>query len=86
MNKLEQLKQITTVVADTGDIEAIKILRFYQLGTEQMYIFDNNDHELNELHIKMRALEVKMKTLDIDPYQTQIDMDSLNAFRESNAH
>ena len=25
MNKLEQLKSITSVVADTGDIEAIKL-------------------------------------------------------------
>ncbi|MDX2504443.1 MAG: DUF3087 family protein, partial [Gammaproteobacteria bacterium] len=41
-NAMNRLQDATV----QGDVKAIKILRFYQLGTEQMYRLDNNSHEL----------------------------------------
>ena len=66
---------------DQGDIEAIKILRFYQLGTEQMYKLDNNSHELIELRNQMQELESKMKNMGIEANQTEFDMESVDAYR-----
>lgn len=77
MNRLQES-------VDQGDIEAIKILRFYQLGTEQMYRLDNNSHELIELQAKMRELESKMKELGIETNQTQFAMESADRYRNQN--
>ncbi len=74
MNRLQN-------AADQGDVEAIKILRFYQLGTEQMYRFDNNSHELTELASQMRKLESKMNDMGIETNQTEFDMKSADAYR-----
>jgi len=63
------------------DVEAIKILRFYQLATEQMYTLDNNSHDLSELRVKMEALESKMKAMGIEVNQTEFDMKSVDAYR-----
>jgi hypothetical protein len=74
MNRLQES-------ADQGDVEAIKILRFYQLGTEQMYRLDNNSHELIELRSQMRELESKMKEMGIEANQTEFDMESVDGYR-----
>ncbi len=66
---------------DQGDVKAIKILRFYQLGTEQMYRLDNNSHELVELKSQMRKLESKMKEMGIEANQTEFDMESVDGYR-----
>jgi hypothetical protein len=77
-NALSQLQK----AVDQGDIEAIKILRFYHLGTEQMYKLDNNSHELMELSSQMRVLETKMKELGIETNQTEFDMESVDRYRK----
>jgi len=74
MNRLQK-------AADQGDVEAIKILRFYQLGTEQMYRLDNNSHELIELRSQMQELESKMKEMGIEANQTEFDMESVDGYR-----
>jgi hypothetical protein len=68
--------------AERGDVEAIKILRFYQLATEQMYRLDNNSHELIELRIQMQELESKMKEMGIEENQTKFDMKSVDGYRK----
>jgi len=68
--------------AEQDDVEAIKILRFYHLGQEQMLRFDNNSHELFELGLKMRPLETKMNEMGIDLNQTEFDMKSVDAYRK----
>ena len=68
--------------ADQGDVEAIKILRFYQLGTEQMYILDNNTHDLAELRMRMQELESKMKAMGIELNQIEFDMKSVDVYRK----
>lgn len=74
MNRLQE-------AADQGDVDAIKILRFYQLGTEQMYRLDNNSHELIELRSQMQELESKMKEMGIEANQTEFDMESVDGYR-----
>ena len=76
-NALNRLQE----AADQGDVEAIKILRFYQLGTEQMYRLDNNSHELIELRSQMQELESKMKEMGIEANQTKFDMESVDGYR-----
>ena len=66
---------------DQGDVEAIKILRFYQLGTEQMYTLDNNVHDLSELRVQMEELESKMNAIGIEVNQTEFDMKSVDVYR-----
>ena len=67
--------------ADEGDVEAIKILRFYHLAQEQMYKLDNNLHALSELRIQMQEHKDKMEEMGIDPDQTEFDMGSVDAYR-----
>jgi len=67
--------------AEQGDTKAIKILRFYQLGTEQMYRLENNSHELAELKSQMQELESKMKEVGIELNQTEFDMESVDGYR-----
>jgi Protein of unknown function (DUF3087) len=76
-NAMNRLQDATV----QGDVKAIKILRFYQLGTEQMYRLDNNSHELIELRSQMRELESKMKEMGIDANQTEFDMELVDDYR-----
>ena len=76
-NTMNRLQDATV----QGDVKAIKILRFYQLGTEQMYRLDNNSHELIELRSQMRELESKMKEMGIDTNQTEFDMELVDDYR-----
>lgn len=52
---------------------ALKILRFYHLGLEQMHKLDDNSHELIELAAEKRALETQMQALDLPLDQTEFD-------------
>ena len=48
MNHLEQLRKITTVVADTGDIEAIAIYKLTTLPTiEERFVFPPYHREMD---------------------------------------
>jgi len=76
-NAMNRLQEATV----QGDAKAMKILRFYQLGTEQMYRLDNNSHELIELRSQMQALESKMKEMGLEINQTEFDMKSVDGYR-----
>jgi len=67
---------------DQGDVEAIKILRFYQLATEQMYTLDNNSHGLSELSVQMEELKSKMNTMGIEVNQIEFNMNSVDAYHK----
>ncbi len=68
-NRLRPLKE----AAENGDVEAMKILRFYHLGLEQMHRLEDNSHALIDLLAEKRELEEKMKALDLDLNQTRFD-------------
>ncbi len=67
-NSIKTIKQ----AVEDNDVQAIKIMRFYQLGTEQMHLLDNNSHELIELRGEMRELEDKMNEMGIDSKSNRV--------------
>lgn len=77
-NQLSRVEQ----AVEQDDIQAIKILRFYQLANEQMCILEGNDHELRELQAKMPELEAKMKSLGMDAKQIEFDPQSIEDYRK----
>lgn len=58
---------------EEGDEQAIKIVRFYHLATEQMHHLENNSHDTIELLAEKRALEAKMEQFNLDLSQTSFD-------------
>lgn len=66
---------------DQEDEKAMKILRFYHLGTEQMHRLEDNSHALIDMLSEKKELEQKMleKELDIDQYE--FEMEWADAYR-----
>lgn len=62
---------------EAGDVEAMKILRFYHLGITQMYTFEQNTSGLIDLKSEKEQLEAKMRELGLDTEQTQFDLAKL---------
>lgn len=60
-----------------GDIEALKIMRFYHLGITQMYTLEQNSSGLIDLKVEVEELEDKLRQLGIDTEQTQFDLKAL---------
>jgi len=56
---------------ENNDEQAMKILRFYHLGTEQMHKLEDNNHALIDLRAEMKELETKMmeKNLDLNQFE-----------------
>ena len=79
-NVMQQIK----AAIDNGDKQAMKILRFYQLGTEQMHLLENNNHALIELRAEMRDLENQMNELDLNTEQTEFDAEWVKDFQKEN--
>lgn len=65
--------------AEAGDVEAMKILRFYHLGITQMYTFEQNTSGLIDLKVEKDQLEAKMRELGLDTEQTQFELAKLKA-------
>ncbi len=62
-----------------GDIEAMKILRFYHLGVTQMYTLEQNTSGLIDLKAEKEQLEAKMRELGLDTEQTEFQLSKLKA-------
>ena len=58
---------------EKNDKHAMKVMRFYHLGLEQMHQLEDNNHALIELGAEKRALEVKMTELGLALDQTEFD-------------
>lgn len=58
---------------ELNDEHAMKVMRFYHLGLEQMHQLEDNNHALIELGAEKRALEVKMTELGQELDQTEFD-------------
>lgn len=65
--------------AEAGDVEAMKILRFYHLGITQMYTFEQNTSGLIDLKSEKEQLEATMRELGLDTEQTQFELVKLKA-------
>ncbi|MDY0136486.1 MAG: DUF3087 family protein [Thiomicrospira sp.] len=62
-----------------GDVEAMKILRFYHLGVTQMYTLEQNTSGLIDLKVEKEQLETKMRELGLDTEQTEFQLSKLKA-------
>lgn len=77
-NVINQVKD----AVDAGDEEAMKILRFYQLGTEQMHKLENNNHALIDIRAEMRELEPKLQQKDIAFEQLEFDIELADNYKK----
>ncbi|WP_321323467.1 DUF3087 family protein [Thiomicrorhabdus sp.] len=60
---------------EQGDEQAMKILRFYHLGLEQMHKLDDNNQALLDLLLEKKTLENKMNEKGISLDQTEFDFE-----------
>jgi len=67
--------------ADHGDKKAMKILRFYHLGLEQMHKLDDNNQALLDLLLEKKALEEKLNEKGISLNQTEFDFESTEEYK-----
>ncbi len=67
--------------SDSGDIEAMKILRFYHLGLTQMHKLENNSHSLIDLKAEKQVLERSLVEQSINLNQTSFDFKSVERFK-----
>lgn len=79
MHITNRLRAVQEAVA-RGDAEAMKILRFYHLGLEQMHRLEDNSHALIELSVEKRALEKQLEALQISLEQTRFNPACLESY------
>lgn len=68
-NVLNNLKQ----AVENNDQQAMKILRFYHLGLEQMHKLEDNNQALIDIVAEKKELEEKMRKLDLELNQVEFD-------------
>ncbi|MEZ2875738.1 DUF3087 family protein [Pseudomonas lundensis] len=56
-----------------GDVSALKLLRFYQLGITQMYQLDANSSALSQMVREIDLHKARLEALGIDTEQTRLD-------------
>ncbi|MFO7602283.1 MAG: DUF3087 family protein [Gammaproteobacteria bacterium] len=69
---------------EAGDVEAMKLLRFYHLGVFQMYRLEQNASDLVDHKVEMDRLEEKMMALGLELNQTRFDLDKLKQVTAKN--
>lgn len=62
-----------------GDVEAMKLMRYYHLGITQMYTLEQNTSGLIDLKVEREQLEAKMRELGLDTDQTEFQLSKLKA-------
>lgn len=67
---------------EQGDQQAMKILRFYHLGLEQMHRLEDNSTSLIDVLAEKRDLEKKMMELGMDLNQTEFDETWVENYKE----
>ncbi|WP_040725153.1 DUF3087 family protein [Thiomicrorhabdus sp. Kp2] len=68
-NTLANIKE----AVESGDEQAMKILRFYHLGLEQMHKLEDNNHALIDILAEKNALETTLNEKGIDLNQIEFD-------------
>jgi hypothetical protein len=74
-NAMRQLQE----KVEAGDVEAMKIMRFYHLGVTQMYTLEQNTSGLIDLKAEKEQLAGKMQELGVDTEQTTFELAKLKA-------
>jgi hypothetical protein len=85
MHVTNRLRAVQEAV-ERGDVEAMKILRFYHLGLEQMHRLEDNSHALIELSAEKRALEKQLEASQVDLQQTCFDPQWLEPYPLTKEH
>ncbi|MFY0728811.1 DUF3087 domain-containing protein [Pseudomonas sp. NFX15] len=72
-----------TAAVEQGDPVAMKLLRFYHLGLNQMHQLDGNSSDHTQLSHEMEQHKQRMQALNIDTEQTRLDPAWLAAVKPS---
>lgn len=84
MSVTNVMHHVTAAVAK-DDPSAMKLLRFYHLGLNQMHQLDGNSSDHSQLIREMDRHKERMETLGLDPQQTQLNPAWLEAVKQSAA-
>ena len=74
-----------TAAVEQNDPTAMKVLRFYHLGLNQMHQLDGNSSDHSQLIREMDRHKERMEALGLDPQQTQLNPAWLEAVKQSAA-
>jgi len=75
-NRLRPLNE----AVERGDVQAMRIVRFYHLGLEQMHRFEQNSHAQVELSQELASHLVHMQSKGLETAQTAFDPDWLESY------
>ncbi|MDX1352963.1 MAG: DUF3087 family protein [Thiomicrorhabdus sp.] len=78
-NTLANIKQ----AVENGDEHAMKILRFYHLGLEQMHKLEDNNHALIDIVAEKRELEETLNEKGIDLNQYEFDFEWTDHYKNN---
>ncbi|MHC8410862.1 DUF3087 domain-containing protein [Pseudomonas sp. Hz4] len=76
------MHQVTAAV-EAGDPTAMKLLRFYHLGLNQMHELDGNSSDHSQLTREMDQHKVRMEALGIETDQTQLNPAWIEAVKQA---
>ena len=66
LNRITRKFKAVTEAADRGERDAIIALNFSYRGSEQLYILDNNTITLDDLRLKITALDAQICDLELE--------------------
>lgn len=82
MSVTNVMHQVTAAV-EAGDPTALKLLRFYHLGLNQMHELDGNSSDHGQLTREMDLHKARMDALGIETEQTQLNPAWLEAVKQT---
>jgi hypothetical protein len=82
MSVTNVMHQVTAAV-EAGDPTALKLLRFYHLGLNQMHELDGNSSDHGQLTLEMDLHKARMEALGIETEQTQLNPAWLDAVKQT---
>jgi hypothetical protein len=82
MSVTNVMHQVTAAV-EAGDPTALKLLRFYHLGLNQMHELDGNSSDHGQLTREMDLHKARMEALGIETEQTQLNPAWLDAVKQT---
>jgi hypothetical protein len=82
MSVTNVMHHVTSAV-EAGDPTAMKVLRFYHLGLNQMHQLDGNSSDHGQLIREMDQHEARMQALSIDTQQTRLDPAWLETLKQA---
>jgi hypothetical protein len=82
MSVTNVMHHVTSAV-EAGDPIAVKVLRFYHLGLNQMHELDANSSDHSQLIREMDQHKARMQALGIDTQQTRLDPAWLEALKRT---